>query len=338
MTDENAVNLRIAYSTAAAESVAAFAAARYDLPGPLKCTLLNRGFNDTFVLSAGDGFRHILRVSGKRRRGDADVEAETRFLAHLDAAGVPVAAARPTREGALFTEMDLPEGRRPVVLFRHVEGREADYNSPADARSQGATLARIHAAADLYPSRAQGRYRLDLDHLLHRPLAAVFELEFITHETRRDLAGLASRLAGLIEARIDLSWTRCHGDCHGGNSRIATDGPHEGQAIAFDFDDGGFGYLAYDLAVHLWAQTSFGRKKYAVWRAFIDGYRAIRPIAPQDFEAAHLFSAVRHIWLMGEYAGRLGEWGGQSLAWLDKQMDFLREWEAERLSPGLLAR
>jgi Ser/Thr protein kinase RdoA (MazF antagonist) len=336
MIDERASDLRVTYSTAAADAVVAFAVAHYDLPGPLRCVLLNRGFNDTFLIEAADGLRSILRVSGRRRRGDADAAAETRFLAYLDEAGVPVGAARPTRAGALFTEMILPEGARPAVLFRHVEGREPDFNSPADARVQGAMLARIHDAADLYPDREQGRYRLDLDHLLHRPLAAICELEFIADKTRGDLADIASRLASLVNARSDLSWTRCHGDCHGGNSRIATHGPHVGQAMAFDFDDGGFGYLAYDLAVHLWAQTSFGRKRYAVWRAFIDGYRAIRPIASCDFEAAHLFVPIRHIWLMGEYAGRIGEWGRGSLVWLDQQTDFLSAWEAERVSPGLI--
>ena len=134
----------------------------------------------------------------------------------------------------------------------------------------------------------------------------------------------------------DLAWTRCHGDWHGGNSRIATDGPHKGQAVAFDFDDGGFGYLAYDLAVHLWAQTSFGREKYAVWRAFIEGYRAVRLIAEADFEAAHLFVLIRHIWLIGEYAGRIDEWGEASLTWVNGQTEFLLSWETERLSPGLL--
>lgn len=287
-------------------------------------------------MTSGDGVRHILRISGRRRRGDADVPAETAFLAYLDAAGAPVATARPTRDGALFTEMILPEGPRPAVLFRYVEGREADYSSADDARLQGAALARIHNAADLYAQREEGRYRLDLDHLLRRPLAALFELDFVTDETRRCLTQLEERLSRRVETMGDLAWTRCHGDWHGGNSRIATDGPHKGQAVAFDFDDGGFGYLAYDLAVHLWAQTSFGRKKYAVWRAFIEGYRAVRLIAEADFEAAHLFVLIRHIWLIGEYAGRIDEWGEASLTWVNGQTEFLLSWETERLSPGLL--
>lgn len=164
------------------------------------------------------------------------------------------------------------------------------------------------------------------------------ELDALTEQGRDFLAGLASRLASGITARDGLSWTRCHGDCHGLNARIATAGPRTGEATFFDFDDGGFGYLAYDLAVHLWAQVSFGRQHVAMRHAFIDGYRSVRAIVPVDLDAVRLFVPIRHIWLVGEMAGRLAEWGseGMSTAWLDREVTFLRSWEAERLSDRLL--
>ena len=68
------------YSTATADSVAAFVAANYDLPAPLECILLQRGFNDSFSIRTPDRTRYVLRISGRRRRGHADVDAETRFL------------------------------------------------------------------------------------------------------------------------------------------------------------------------------------------------------------------------------------------------------------------
>jgi hypothetical protein len=40
---------------------------------------------------------------------------------------------------------------------------------------------------------------------------------------------------------------------------------------------------------------------------------------------------------MGEYAGRVAEWGTENMAWLGRQEEFLRAWEAEKLSPGLFA-
>jgi Ser/Thr protein kinase RdoA (MazF antagonist) len=335
MTGSQAKSLRVTYSTAAADAVAAFVGARYDLPEPLECILLQRGFNDSFAIRAADQARYVFRVSGRRRRGDADVDAETRFLAYLDALGVPVATAVPTRDGLLFCEVPLAEGSRPAVLFRYAEGRRPELDAPQDARAQGMTLGRIHTAAEKFPDREAGRYRLDLEHLLHRQVAALTELKEVTEETRRYLLELSSRLDRSVRAR-PLSWIRCHGDCHGVNAHIINDGPEAGQARFFDFDDGGFGYLAYDLAVHLWAQVSFGRRRHAMWLAFIDGYRSVRPIAQQDFDAVTLLVPIRHIWLMGEYAGRVAEWGTQPMAWLGQQKKFLQAWEDEKLSPSLL--
>jgi Ser/Thr protein kinase RdoA (MazF antagonist) len=336
MTGFQAELLRVTYSTAAADAVAAFVGAAYDLPGPLECVLLRRGFNDCFDVRTPDEARYVLRVSGRRRRGDADVDPETQFLAYLDSAGVQVATAVPTRGGPLFCEVPLSEGSRPAVLFRYAEGHPPKGDAPEDARAQGVTLARIHTAAEKFPNRESGRYRLDLDHLLHRQVAAVTELKEVTEETRHYLSELSSRLDASVRALSGLNWTRCHGDCHGGNARIIGDGPGLGQARFFDFDDGGFGYLAYDLAVNLRAHVSFGRRGHAMWLAFIDGYRSVRPIAQGDFDAVAVFVPIRHIWLMGEYAGRVAEWGTETMAWLGQQEKFLRAWEVEKLSPSLL--
>ncbi len=329
----------VSYATATAEMVASLVAERYDLGDQPSCALLNRGFNDTYDIATDAGRRFVLRLSGHRARGPADVATETAFLAHLDGAGVPVAAAMPTREGALFTSALLPDGPRAAVLFHHAGGRRPDLDDPGDARVQGAALARVHRAADGFADRAIGRYRLDLDHLLHRQVAAVLGLGLDAPGARTDLIALAARLAQRV-GRLDrdLARTRCHGDCHGLNARIAVTGPWTGQAVLFDFDDGGFGYLAYDLAVHLWAQVSFGRRRHAMWYAFDAGYRSVRPVAPADEAAIPLFVPIRHIWLMGEFAGRVAEWGHEMLsaAWLEREVAFLLSWERDRLEPRLI--
>jgi Ser/Thr protein kinase RdoA (MazF antagonist) len=251
MTSFEPAVLPASYVTASSEAVAAFAAAHYDLGGLPVCTLLNRGFNDAYALRTDTGEHFVLRLSGRRARGPADVAAETAFLAY------------PERNGALFTTALLPDGPHAAVLFRYAEGRRPDLDAPEDARAQGVTLARLHQVAAGFPDRDAGRYRLDLDHLLHRQVAAVLALDLDAQQARRNLSAFAARLADTV-GRIDpeLTRTRCHGDCHGLNARIATSGLHVGQTVFFDFDDGGYGYLAYDLAVHLWAQVSFGRCQY----------------------------------------------------------------------------
>jgi Ser/Thr protein kinase RdoA (MazF antagonist) len=237
----------IAHCVPSAASTAALVAATYDLAPITECRLLQRGFNDSYVVTIGTGKRFVLRlsISRHRLRAEGDVAAETAFLAYLDAANVPVATAVPTRDGALFTTANLPDGPRPAVLFRYAEGRAPDLDAPADARAQGITLAQLHLAADIYPGRKDGRHGLDLDRLLHRPVQAILGLDLGASWARDDLATLEMRLADAVgRLDADLTRTRCHGDVHGCNARIAETGPHAGKAVFFDFDEGGFGYLA----------------------------------------------------------------------------------------------
>ena len=314
------------YSTAKEEAVAQFLVRHYALAEPLRCRMLNRGFNDVYLAIVPTGARYVFRLSDHRARGAADVRTETAFLAHLTGKGVPVAAPVPTRNGALFLQGKAPEGIRQGVLFNALDGRAPEAASAADARANGVTLARVHNAAESFHADAP-LYRLGLEHLLHRPLVRARDSGLVSDAGIGELQNIADRTATAIEAFANLTWTHCHGDCHGANAHINA----AGEAVFFDFDDGGPGYLAYDLSVFLWAKVSFGRKLHAMWGAFVDGYRVVRPIAQADFEAAHWFVIARHIWLIGEYASRAKEWGSEHVSWIARETDFLKRWEAERL-------
>ncbi|GLH82412.1 aminoglycoside phosphotransferase [Bradyrhizobium sp. SSBR45G] len=320
------------YTTTGAESVGRFVATHYALSEPLACRMMNRGFNDVYLVTAAGGDRYVFRLSHHRARGPADVRTETDFLAHLVRCGVPAAAAITTRDGALFVRGEAAEGVREGVLFRSLDGRTPDPACPIDARATGVTLARLHDAASSHRAEAP-LYQLDLDHLLRRPLARVQQLcRDIGADDGGVLAEIAARTAERIEAVHGLTWTHCHGDCHGRNARIND----SGEAVFFDFDDGGPGYLAYDIAVFLWAMHAFGRRLPATWRAFVDGYRSVRPISAADFETAHAFVIVRHLWVMGEHASRSREWGSEPVRWITREREFLEGWEAEHLADRLL--
>jgi Ser/Thr protein kinase RdoA (MazF antagonist) len=104
----------------------------------------------------------------------------------------------------------------------------------------------MHNVAGGFVASNKGRYRLDREYLLHRPLSNISALEDLSDSVRTGFVDLTARLPGALAKWDGLSWTRCHGDCHGNNAHIARQGPHAGQAVFFDFDDGGPGFLAYD--------------------------------------------------------------------------------------------
>jgi len=178
--------------------------------------MLNRGFNDVYMVVTATNERYVFRLSHHRSRGAADVRTETDFLAHLARSGVPVAAPVQTHEGAFFVHGRSPEGVREGVLFLALGGRAPDAASIGDARANGATLAMVHNAAGFYRAAAP-RYKLDLDHLLRRPLgwmrdsgvveeaSATADLETDCHDSRRkdreirssDMDALSRRLPWL---------------------------------------------------------------------------------------------------------------------------------------------
>ncbi|MDD1499292.1 phosphotransferase [Agrobacterium sp. CNPSo 3708] len=315
------------YSMVSAKAIKGLIESNYALAGLASCSLLQRGLNDVYLVSSTSGERYVFRLSHHRVRGPADVKSETDFLIHVSKFGVPVATPIPTIGCELFLKVHAPEGRREGVLFQAVDGREPHAGDVGDAHANGRTLALLHNAAQTYIPNAP-LYKLDLEHLLYRPLARIRSSGVIEDPSVLDeLEQIAERTGAAIKLSANLSWTYCHGDCHGFNSKIT----EAGEAVFFDFDDGGPGYLAYDLAVFLWAQVSFGRETTRAWTSFLDGYRLIRPITSDDFEAALRFVVIRHVWLMGEHASRVDEWGSNNVRWVSRGLGFVRAWESEYL-------
>ncbi|MDR7376071.1 Ser/Thr protein kinase RdoA (MazF antagonist) [Rhodoferax ferrireducens] len=118
-----------------------------------------------------------------------------------------------------------------------------------------------------------------------------------------------------------------------------TDTEGQRQAVFFDFDEAGPGYLAYELAVYPWSlypRVPDGRASDKVemrWKHYISAYRDKRPVADADLAAIARFMAVRQFWLLGEYAGRVPVWGSQAIPTdqLRRQVELLRQWEALQL-------
>lgn len=295
---------------------------------------MRRGFNYVYGLRFADGRRAVARLCARRPRGAPNTEYEAALLNHLKAAGAAVADSLLTRDGAAAISMALPEGARPLMLFEHLDGDPPGENL-VDIEATGRGLALLHNAGQDYNGPVS-RYQLELPLLLDQSLHRLCSAPTVSEELRSTFINIAGRLTERVAAIPDLTCVNCHGDCHGSNN-FMTDGPG-GTRIAsfFDFDDAGPGWLAYELAVYLWAmlqRTASAEPDTATrerWLRYIAGYRSVRKIGDADFAAIALFVIVRHFWLMGEYAGRIDVWGTQAMptTWLQKQVDLLTAWES----------
>lgn len=324
--------MRTIYSTVLAEEIGTTVQKNYALGTVKTCYLLRRGFNDVYSLECVDGSKYVARLSSRRARGLPNVVYETELLSHLANAGVSVALPVEANNGNRYIQLQVGDAERTLVVFKHLDG-EPPGDALADIEVMGKGLAQIHNAATNFKG-SKSLYSIEISHLLTKPLERILAIPTLDQKLRQDFADVGEYLENLSNGLKNLTHVDCHGDCHGGNTFI-NDGEN-GERIAsfFDFDDAGPGFLAYDLAVFLWqslltkALSTLDETSQNKWTHFVRGYRQNALIPEADFKAIAYFVALRHIWFIGEYAGRLPEWGTQAIPnpWLRKQVTLIREW------------
>lgn len=138
-----------------------------------------------------------------------------------------------------------------------------------------------------------------IEPFLHRSL--------VWDELRGFVALVRLRIAQLPAG--DLEWGFCHGDLQGYHHRISPDGTLK----FFDFNCGGFGYRAYDLAVSRWCAREENEAVW--WPPYLAGYRSERAISDLDVKAVPLFVACRYIWHTGVHCENAPDWG---CGWLNE--------------------
>ena len=324
----------IAQSIPTGEAVAQAIEQGYALGAVKHCVLLRPGFNHIFELDFVDGRRAVARLSDHRPRGAPNSDYEAAFLDHLRRANVAVAASIPTRDHSAAFQMDLPEGPRLLMLFEHLDGEPLE-NSMPDIEATGRGLALMHEAGMTYKGPTS-RYVLELPFLLDAPIERICTASTTDAALRTRFIEIGQRLTARITAIPNLTRVACHGDCHGSNNFMIEAQGGTRVAAFFDFDDAGPGWLSYDLSVFLWNMlprrvgARFDEPSLESWRHFLKGYRTIRALGSNDFDAIAAFVIVRQIWLLGEYAGRIPVWGAQMLStsYMRRQVEVLLDWES----------
>ena len=298
-----------AYAPAARQALVAFGVVAAEL------RFVNLSENVTFkAIDAKDGAPLVLRL---HRPWYHDIEAlrSERLWTHaLVRAGVAAPDPLMTLDGDDFAQVEVPATgeRRWAGLARWVDGelmadvvaRETDttVNARHFARL-GTIMAAMHDHAVAWiPPPGFKRHALDADGLLGpAPFWGPFWDHPIFSRAERDLL-LATRdslHAALVRyGRQQRTFSLIHADLHPRNVLIS--GTH---AAVIDFDDTGFGWHQYDLAVAL-----VGYQRSAHFVAFRDaciaGYRSVRAISEQDLALLPMFLLIRDMVQIGWYHQR----------------------------------
>ncbi len=296
------------YAPAAREALKAFPIE------PVALELVSLAENVTYrVIDGRDGASYALRLHRPWYHTLEELISERAWVRALDDAGIAVQTPVRTREGQEYTPVTIAAigERRFAGLARWTTGhalaqvlRETTDTEVAARRFQqlGALTASLHdQAATWRPPAAFTRHQLDADGFMgdtphwgpfwdHQGLSAAER--GLVLDARARLHAALGRLA-----REPAIYSMIHADMHPGNVLV------DGDALTvIDFDDAAWGWHAYDIAVALVHQH--GQNLARAERAYLTGYRSVRPISDQLLALLSMFRLVRGLAQIGWYHQR----------------------------------
>jgi Ser/Thr protein kinase RdoA (MazF antagonist) len=262
----------------------------------------------------------MLRIHYPRKTGEA-VRSEMMWLAALRReTELVVPEPIPTRDGNLLTVTGVTEIPEPRIcaLFRWIDGRFLDLKlTPSHLERVGAFMASLQLhGAHFRPPDSFVRGRLDnltekARHAAGHGTSEAFLRRQIDHpademDAIRLVTEICSpedgaRVAMLIRTLRDVqravgqkpeTFGLIHGDLHQGNYFF-----HQGQVRAIDFDDCGYGYYLYDIAVTL-SEVNWRDNTPELRKSFLKGYRSIRNLSSEHEGYLDTFITFRDLQLI----------------------------------------
>ena len=245
--------------------------------------------------------RYVLRIHRPGYHTLAELESEHEWTDALFKAGVDVPVPARTREGREYVTLPFEGGERHIGMLEWVDG-ELLHNvirrNPSDFarhfRAVGRIAAAIHNQASCW-TVPDGfcRHRLDLEGLLEDN---AFWGRFwnLPQMDKAQREVIASARRAIAEELFHLGYeprtfSLIHADLHTHNLVVGENGLH-----VIDFDDAGFGWHHYELAVAL--HRHYGEDRFGdIQAALVDGYREVRPLADSVVAMLPMFLLVRSL-------------------------------------------
>jgi Ser/Thr protein kinase RdoA (MazF antagonist) len=270
------------------------ALARYGLDDAA-AELCNVSENHTYRVDHG-GRAYALRVHRPGYRTRHEIASE---LAWSDALREDGAVETPTVVAATDGERVVDLGTHNVVLFEWLPGITPEPDGEdliAGFRTLGAVSARMHAHARDW-DRPNGFTRpvWDYEHTLGA--AGYWGRWQDGLGMGREESALLGRLDATIARRLeaygkDERFGLVHADIRLAN--LLVDG---GRVRVIDFDDSGFSWLMYDFATTVSFMEDHPRVP-ELRAAWLDGYRSVAPLAPEDEQELETFVMLRRLLLV----------------------------------------
>ncbi|MBW7877539.1 MAG: phosphotransferase [Candidatus Cloacimonetes bacterium] len=270
---------------------------------------INHGENTTFCVHSEDGRKYLLRVHREGYHTALAIEEELQWLTHLSQHGFSVPKVIASRQGNVLESVVHPGvlGPRNCCMFEWVHGRFIGKSvSVKHLQAVGRLLAGFQNS--LYTVPVRHRIYWDASGMLgDDPKFGSIDALDGASPTEQDLItstrhSLLQKLAA-YQTRFPARMGMIHADLHFGNMVNTASGPG-----AIDFDDCGFGFYIYDLAIPYLSslklipksrQDQLPEIQAQFKEALFLGYRSIKPMDSHDEELFDVLVMSRKLLMLG---------------------------------------
>ena len=267
--------------------------------------------NTVFKVEGLDGNTYALRVHRKGYHDLEELNSEHVWTSSLSNAGLLVPEAVVTRSGEAYKTVSFLNSSeyRYVGLVKWIEGTilndlilDLEEKDVSDVyESLGKVVAKFHKATIAWEKPKDfKRHSFDTDGFLgSKPFWGRFwEAQNATTREREKLSLIRNNITeSLSKLPKDInSFGMIHADLHSQNVLI------QGKSLSvIDFDDSGFGWYGFDLAVAIWDRLDFtatGCHFDIAYKSLIRGYLEERPNAKDIIETIPTFLLMRTLMII----------------------------------------
>lgn len=246
--------------------------------------------------------QYLLRIHQPRYQQTDAIELELAWLTAMRRqADLPVQEPLASCDGRLLLPVSVAgvPGARDCSLLRWVKGRSlVNRVRPHHLHLQGQLMAQMHSFAQHWQAPAcPDKRRFDWDGLFQNDVGSGMPNReawaLLKPSYRNAFSFVAERVSEVMNAWGQSS--EVYGLIHGDLGVDANLLFWHGSPRAIDFDDSGFGYWIFDLAValeHCWADPAFPRFRDAL----LAGYAAYRQLPLEEVDQIELFIAALEVY------------------------------------------